>query len=46
VILKEALHRAREILATNNLEDAPLEAELLLRHAIKTDRPGTELPKI
>ncbi len=33
--LKQALGRAREILITNDIEDAPLEAELLLRHTLK-----------
>ena len=33
--LKQALTRAREILAANNIEDAPLECELLLRHSLK-----------
>ena len=32
--LKQALRRARGILAENNVEDAPLECELLLRHAL------------
>jgi release factor glutamine methyltransferase len=46
---KEALERARKILAENNIEDVPLECELLLRHTLKTDRvqlylkPGDEL---
>lgn len=33
--LKQALTRAREIFAANNIEDAPLECELLLRHSLK-----------
>ena len=36
--LKEALAHAREILANNNVEDAPLESELLLRHTLKVSR--------
>ncbi len=36
--LKQALGRAREILVTNNIDDAPLESELLLRHALKISR--------
>ena len=36
--LKQALGRAREILVANNIEDAPLECELLLRHALKISR--------
>jgi len=36
--LKQALSRAREILVVNNIEDAPLECELLLRHALKISR--------
>lgn len=36
--LKQALGRGREILAANNIEDAPLECELLLRHALKISR--------
>ena len=36
--LKQALHRARHILAENNVEDAPLECELLLRHVLKISR--------
>jgi len=35
VTLKQALSRAREILTANNIEDAPLESELLLRQALK-----------
>jgi len=38
VTLKQALTRAREILAANNIEDAPLECELLLRHSLKISR--------
>ncbi len=36
--LKQALGRAREILVANNIEDASLESELLLRHALKISR--------
>ena len=36
--LKQALKHAREILAANNVEDAPLESELLLRHALRLSR--------
>ena len=36
--LKTALSRARGILAQNAIEDAPLEAELLLRHVLKINR--------
>ena len=36
--LKQALSRAREILVVNNVEDARLESELLLRHALKIDQ--------
>lgn len=36
--LKQALARTREILATNNIEDATLECELLLRHTLKVSR--------
>jgi len=35
VILKQALHRARGILAEKNIDDAPLECELLLRHTLR-----------
>jgi release factor glutamine methyltransferase len=38
VTLKQALSRARSILAENNIEDAPLEGELLLGHALKISR--------
>jgi len=38
VTLQQALGRAREILVANNIEDAPLESELLLRHALKISR--------
>ncbi|HEY78435.1 MAG TPA: peptide chain release factor N(5)-glutamine methyltransferase [Dehalococcoidia bacterium] len=46
---RQALERARKILAENKIEDTPLESELLLRHTLKTDRvqlylkPGDEL---
>ncbi len=36
--LKQVLSRARRILATNNIEDTPLECELLLRHTLKISR--------
>ena len=36
--LKQALNRAREILAASNIEEASLESELLLRHALKISR--------
>ncbi len=36
--LKQALNRAREILTDNNIEDAPLESELLLRDALRINR--------
>ncbi len=36
--LKQALGHAREILAANNIEDAPLECELLLRQTLKSSR--------
>ena len=36
--LKQALTRANGILAANDIEDAPLESELLLRHALKISR--------
>jgi release factor glutamine methyltransferase len=36
--LTEALNSAGDILAQKNVEDAPLEAELLLRHVLKIDR--------
>ncbi|MFC2003422.1 peptide chain release factor N(5)-glutamine methyltransferase [Chloroflexota bacterium] len=35
---KEALSRAREILDANNIEDAPLECEILLRHVLGITR--------
>jgi release factor glutamine methyltransferase len=38
VTLKKALSRARDILAGNDIKDAPLEAELLLEHALKISR--------
>jgi release factor glutamine methyltransferase len=38
VTLKQVLSQARKILAANNIEDASLESELLLRHALKIDR--------
>ncbi len=36
--LKQAFSHAREILTTNNIEDATLESELLLRHTLKISR--------
>jgi len=33
--LQQALSRAKAILVKNNIEDAPIECELLLRHALK-----------
>ena len=36
--LKQALNRAKRILAANNIEDASLESELLLRHALRISR--------
>ena len=36
--VKQALNRAREILAASNVEDASLESELLLRHTLKISR--------
>ncbi|MFC1904696.1 peptide chain release factor N(5)-glutamine methyltransferase [Chloroflexota bacterium] len=36
--LKQALGCAREVLMANNIEDATLECELLLRHALKINR--------
>ena len=38
VTIRQVLSRAGEMLATNNIEDPPLESELLLRHALKIDR--------
>jgi len=38
VTLQQALSRAREILAADQIEEASLESELLLRHALKIDR--------
>jgi release factor glutamine methyltransferase len=38
VKLAEAINRARSILEESAVEDAPLEAELLLRHTLKIDR--------
>jgi len=39
VTIKQALSRAREILAASNIEDPPLESEILLRHVLKISRP-------
>ena len=36
--VKQALSQAREILAANNIEDASLESELLLRHTLGINR--------
>jgi release factor glutamine methyltransferase len=36
--LKQALRRARDTLTENNVEDAPLEGELLLRYVLKISR--------
>ena len=36
--LKQVLSQTREILAANNIEDASLESELLLRHTLKISR--------
>lgn len=36
--LKQALSDARGVLTANNIEDAPLESELLLRHTLKISR--------
>jgi len=36
--LKQTLSRARKILATNNIENAPLECELLLRYVLSISR--------
>ena len=36
--LQQALGRAREALVANNIEDAPLESELLLRHTLRMSR--------
>ncbi len=38
MILKDALYHTRQTLATNNITDAPLESELLLRQSLKFDR--------
>jgi len=38
VIIKQALSQARGILAANSTENASLESELLLRHALKVSR--------
>jgi len=38
VTLKQALTRARGILTANNIEDAPLECELLLMHVLGISR--------
>ena len=36
--LKQVLSQARKVLAAHNIEDASLESELLLKHALKIDR--------
>jgi len=38
VTLKQAFSHAREILTANNIQDAALESELLLRHTLKISR--------
>ena len=38
MIIKEALHQASKTLAAQPIEDAPLEAELLLMHILSIDR--------
>jgi release factor glutamine methyltransferase len=38
VTVKEALIRARQVLSNNNIEDASLESELLLRHILRVGR--------
>ena len=38
--LKQVLDQARQIFVTNRIEDASLEGEILLRHALKIDRAG------
>jgi len=38
VIVKEALAHARRVLNNNNIEDAPIESELLLRHILRVGR--------
>jgi release factor glutamine methyltransferase len=38
VTIKQALSHARETLAANNIENPPLESELLLRHTLKIGR--------
>lgn len=38
--LRQALQRASEALASHDIEDATLEAELLLRHALRMSRTG------
>jgi len=38
VTLKQVLDQARQIFTTNRIEDASLEGEILLRHALKIDR--------
>jgi len=40
VTLKQVLDQARQIFTTNRIEDASLEGEILLRHALKIDRAG------
>jgi release factor glutamine methyltransferase len=38
MILKETLYHARQVLAANDIDDAPLEGELLLRQTLKFNR--------
>jgi len=38
VTVKQALSQAREILTTNNIEDASLESELLIRYTLGINR--------
>jgi len=38
VTVKEARHQAAKTLAAHAIEDAPLEAELLLMHVLSIDR--------
>ena len=41
--VKEVLDDARKVLTDSNIEDAPLEAEVLLRDTLKKDRVGLYL---
>ncbi len=38
MILREVLYRTRDILASNNIEDAPMESELLIRQVLNYNR--------